>query len=201
MIDSWEENLAEQQKRGFKNYAVLILDLTTARTDELYSVSGDILQISKTTSDTAKIDVRFNRKQNEAIEFCKHTEVKTIFTELYISNDAQPDEVIELLVGINFEITRENIDRPEVSQPVQTITIAGALANTTGDDQVCDIVLLKADVNNAGTAWVNFGVTSAQYACLPLDPGDCATVRVSNTNQINVMFEGNNQRLFVVFEQ
>lgn len=197
-LDTWEENLAAQKRRGFINYSVVTIDLATARTNEHIHVPGDILYVKAVSSKSAAATVRFNLTKNDEVDLKLHTKVETVFTSLFISNVVQAGEWMELVIGINFYI--ENLLQASEVQPVITITNAVADTNQAGAAHPCNAAIIKADVKNTDIAWIDFGQAAVQDACCPLDPGEWIRVDISNTDQINANFEVGGEKVFVAYE-
>ena len=199
-VDTWEENLAAQKRRGFINYSVVTINLVTARTNELIHIPGDILYVNNVSSKSAAATVRFNLTKNDEVKLKFHTKIETVFTSLFISNEAQAGESMELVIGINFKVSNLNIPGRSEVQPVITITHAAADTNQAGAAHPCNAAILKADVKNTGIAWIDFGNAAVQDACYPLDPGEWIKVSISNTDRINANFEVGGEKVFVAYE-
>ena len=199
-LDTWEENLAAQKRRGFINYSVITIDLATARTNELHHVPGDILYVNKVSSKSAAATARFNLTKNDEVELKLHSRIETVFTSLFISNEAQAGEWMELVIGINFKVSNLNIPSRSELQPVITITNASADTNQAGAAHPCNEALIKADVKNTGIVWIDFGNAAVQDACYPLDPGEWIRGDISNTDRINANFEVGGEKVFAAYE-
>ena len=197
-LDTWEENLAAQKKRGFINYSVVPIDLGTARTNELIHIPGDILYVKAVSSKSAAATVRFNLTKNDEVDLRLHTKIETVFTSIFISNEVQAGESMELVIGINFYI--ENLLQASDVQPAIIITHVAADTNQAGAAHPCNEAIIKADVENTSIAWIDFGVVAVQDACIPLDPGEWIRVPISNTVRINANFEVGGEKVFVVYE-
>ena len=197
-LDTWEQNLAAQEKRNFINYSVVTIDLGTARTNELNNIPGDILYVKTVSSNSAAATVRFNLTKNDEVDLKLHTKVETIFTKIFISNEAQVGESMELVVGINFYI--ENLLQASEVQPAITITHITADTNQAGAAHPCNAAIIKADVKNTDITWIDFDNAAVQDACYPLDPGEWIRVPISNTDQINANFEVGGEKVFVAYE-
>ncbi len=197
-LDTWDENLAAQKRRGFINYSVVTIDLATARTNELKHIPGDILYVKAVSSNSAAATVRFNLTKNDEVDLKLHTRIETVFTSLFISNEVQTGEWMELVIGINFYI--ENLLQSSELQPVIVITHANADTNVAGAANPCNAVIIKADVKNVGIVWIDFGNAAVQDVCYPLDPGEWIRGDISNTDQINANFEVGGEKVFVAYE-
>lgn len=198
-IDTWDQRLSEQAKREFKTPVVVIIDLSTARENEEKSIPGDLLFVKSVSSKSASATIRFNKATNEPITLKHRTKIHTVFKSFYITNTAQAGESMTLLIGINFDIQDILQDSSEV-QPAIIITNALADTNQAGAAHVCNAAIIKADVKNTQTAWIDFGKAAVQDACYPLDPGEWIEVPVSNTDRINANFEVGGEKVFVAYE-
>lgn len=197
-LDTWEQNLAAQQKRGFVNYSVVTVDLGVERTNELHNIPGDILYVSNVSSKSAKATVRFNLTKNDEVELKRYTKIETVFTNTFISNEVQAGEWMELHIGINYNI--ENLLQHSEVRQVLNLTHANADTNVAAAAHPCNEAIIKADVNNTQTAWVDFGAAAVQGGCYPLDPGEWIKVSISNTDQINANFEVAAELVYIAYE-
>ena len=197
-LDTWDENLAAQKRRNFINYSVVTIDLATARTNELVHVPGDIVYVKAVSSNSAAATVRLNLTKNDEVDLKLHTRIETVFTSLFISNEVQSGEWMELVIGINFYI--ENPLQSSDLQPAIVITNAVADTNQAGAAHTCNAAIIKADVKNTGIAWIDFGNAAVQDACYPLDPGEWIRGDISNTDRINANFEVGGEKVFVAYE-
>lgn len=197
-LDTWDQNLISQKERGFINYSVMTIDLATARTSELVHIPGDIVYVKSVSSNSAAATVRLNLTKNDEVDLRLHTRIETVFTSLFISNEAQAGKWMELVIGINFYI--DNLLQASEVQPVITITNAVADTNQAGAANPCNTAIIKADVKNTGIAWIDFGNAAVQDACYPLDPGEWIRVDISNTDRINANFEVGGEKVFVAYE-
>ncbi len=128
--------------------------------------------------------------------------IKTIFQVLYITNEAQADEWIDIIIGINFEYYKGSQGDglgAEVQQ-VLNLTHANPDTDVAGAAAPCNKALIKADVNNTGIAWVDFGVAAVQDNCIPLDPGESIRVSISNTDRIHANFQVGGELVFIAYE-
>lgn len=198
-IKNWEERLKNQVNRDWHNYDRHRIDLTTAQVKLPWYYAGEFLYVEKASSKSALATVRLNRDTNHAIDLRVGTVIKTIFKELYITNAAQPGEWIDVIIGINFEYYKEFAAGSE-AQSVLPLTHANPNTNVAAAAHVCNRALIKADVNNTQTTWIDFRTPAVQNACLPLDPGEWIRVSIPNTDQINANFEVGGESVFIVYE-
>ena len=200
-IQAWEMRLKQQSVRGWDNYVRRRIDLSTARTNEYWGGAGEFFYIEQVSSKSAHAAIRINRNTNDQIDLEFGTIIKTIFTELYITNTAQAEQWIDVIIGINFEYYKKSqgIMGAEVQQ-VLNLTHANPNTNVAAASNVCNQVLIKADVENTGIAWIDFGVAAVQDSCVPLDPGEWIRVDISNTDRINANFEVGGEIVYITYE-
>jgi len=201
MKSVWESELLEQVQRDYKNYRIMDVDLSVARTNEPHIIPGNCLQVIDASSSSAQATIRFNKNTNEAITIKFPHKIKpSVFTSFYISNSAQVGESLTLVVGINFEINNIINQNKGEAQPVIVMTNAQANTNTVGPSQICNRASIQADLDNTGKVFIDFGTPAIQGSCRQLDPGDAITVSLSNINKINLNFEVANEKAFIVYE-
>jgi len=202
-IKNWDQRLTDQQNRGWHNYLRRRIHLDRARVVEPLLIAGEFIYVEEVSSASASASICLNQNQNDPLDLIQGTEIKTIFVAMYLTNEAQPGEWIDLLIGINFgykkPLTGQNMNLQ--AQPVVELTHAIANTNVTPAQQICTKVLIKADVNNTQTAWIDFRTPAVQNACFPLDPGDSIDdVLLPDLNQINANFEVGGEKVFIVYE-
>lgn len=200
-IQNWEQRLKNQVIRSWENYQRIRIDLSTARANDFLGVTGEFLYIEKVSSESALAEVRINRNTNDTISLNLATTIKTIFKELYITNAAQPNEWIDLIIGINFEYYKQsNLMSDDEARQVLNLTHVNPNTDVAAASNICNRALIKADVNNTQTAWIDFGVAAVQNSCIPLDPGEWIKVKTSNTDRIHANFEVGGEIVFIVYE-
>ncbi len=200
-IQAWEMRLKQQSLRGWNNYLRRRIDLTTARTNEYWGGAGEFLYIEQVSSESAKAAIRINRNTNDQIDLELGTVIKTIFTELYITNTVQADQWIDIIIGINFEYYKKSqgVMGDEVQQ-VLNLTHANPNTDIAAAANPCNRALIKADVNNTQTAWIDFGIAAVQNDCMPLDAGEWIRVAISNTDRIHANFEVGGEIVYIMYE-
>ena len=198
-IKQWDKRLADQVKRGWDNYKHLHIDLSTARIDEPFRITGEYLYVEESSSAAAVAKIKLNRNTNDALDLEKEVKIETVFTEVYITNEALDGEWLDLVFGINFKYYKSEISTDEAQQ-VLNLTHAVANTNVVAAANTCNKALIKADVNNTQTAWIDFGIAAVQNDCLPLDAGEWVRVKISNTDRINANFEVGGEIVFIVYE-
>lgn len=88
-------------------YQIIRIPLDNARVNELLPRAGDLIKIVHASSDNAQIEVRLNYVAAQAIEMRRYRKIETFTKEIYVSNDAQADEWVDLLIAVKewFDIT------------------------------------------------------------------------------------------------
>lgn len=201
-IGAWPERLKDQVLRSWENYKRFTIDLSTERISEFTGICAEFLVVEKVSSESAAASIRLNRNTNDPIDLQIGVVIKTVFKEFYITNEAQADEWVDIVVGINFEYYKKAAGNGILGGEAQPALVVTALANVnvTPAANPCNYALIKADVYNVQPAWIDFQTPAVQNACLPLDAGEWVKVKISNTDLINVNFEINNEIVFVIFE-
>lgn len=201
-IKNWDQRLSDQVQLGWNNYFRRRIHLDQARVLERWSVAGEFMYVEEASSESAKLTIQLNRNTNDPIDLEIGVKIKTIFTEIFFTNTAQAGEWIDLIIGINFEYTKpagRGLITDEAQQ-VLNLTHAVADTNVAAAAHPCNRALIKADVNNTQTVWIDFGVAAVQNDCLPLDAGEWIRVNIPNTDQINANFEVGGELAFIVYE-
>lgn len=106
-ISQWDARLKEQIDRHFHNYHIHKIDLTIERKDELVNWAGESLIVENVSSSSAIANVRLNFKDADQLTLKEGIEIKSIFGRVYLSNDAQAGEWLEIIAGINFSYKKE----------------------------------------------------------------------------------------------
>ncbi len=199
-IQAWGERLKQQSLRGWNKYVRYRISLTSARAAEYWGIAGEFLYVEQASSGSAKANISINRNTNDQIDLELGTVIKTIFTELYISNEAQTDEWIDIIIGINFEYYKKFQGVGDEVRQVLNLTHANPNTDVAAAANPCNRALIKADVNNTQTAWIDFGVAAVQNNCMPLDAGEWIRVNISNTDQIHANFEVGGEIIYIAYE-
>jgi len=203
-ISSWEGRLKAQVLRNWDNYVRRRIHLDAARASEFWGIAGEFVYIEEVSSASARMQVAISRNTNDLLDLVAGTVIKTVFKELWLWNDAQAGEWIDIIIGINFEYYK----RPQSgggggaiggeAQPAFVMTNVAA-ANTVGPANICNHVLLRAHPDNIGRIWLDFGAAVAAVdTCYCLDAGETICVPLSNTNRINAWFTVANEFLLGV---
>ncbi len=162
---NWDERLRQQVRRGFVNYHVVVLDLTTARENISLPVSGEMLFVSVLTG---TVSIRLNKTSNDLIALALYRKLNTVFTSLFITNTAQAGKMLELMVGTDFDIG-DVITKNDTVPAGMMMAWPGTIAAIPAGWLFCDgRSLLRLDYPALfaaiGTAW---GAVDASHFNLP----------------------------------
>jgi len=94
------------QKPEVRQYKIIELDLTTARSDKLYTFYGNFLSVNVLTTEATKTTkVRINSKNNDLITLTEGKVIQGTIHKIYITNDVYgADSRAELIIGIGLKI-------------------------------------------------------------------------------------------------
>lgn len=199
-MKDFEKALNEQVLKRYEKYKTYRIALTDVHTAHEINLAGSFLVVESVSNAGVTATIRLDETRLDPIELKLHTIIRTVFTKFYLTNTAQKDQWIEILVGCDFEIDRPTAPVTIETQAVQVLTNVAANVNTVGPDVPCSAVFIKADVANVGVVWVDFRTAAVQNACLPFDPGDWSKHYLPNLNLVNANFEIANERLLIVGE-
>lgn len=102
-ITTWEKRLKDQAVRHWENYVHRRIDLSVARVDELLAIPGEFVFVEDAyDEDTSVAQIKFQKNTNDALDLEQGVEIYTVFTQVFISNEALEDEWLDLIFGINF---------------------------------------------------------------------------------------------------
>ena len=200
-IKSWDQRLTDQVDRKWENYLRRRIHLDDARALERISIAGEFLYVEEVSSASAGALIRFNRNTNDALDLDYGTVVKTVFTDIFINNDAQPDEWIDIVVGINFEYYKQQgLDILAAEAQACIILTNVGVGNVVAAANPCNRVLVRAHTANGGTVWIDFSQAGVVNACYELTAGDAISVPCNNTDRINGWFTVGGDIVTIVFE-
>lgn len=200
-IKQWDKRLDDQVKRGWDNYKHLHIDLSTARLDEPFRITGEYLYVEESSGATAIAKIKLNRNTNDALDLEKAVKIETVFTEVYITNEALQDEWLDLVFGINFKY-KKKIDIEEIIGALNFLN-GGPITTPAGVDLqitpgASGIVLFDSTVFLAATLYLNYGLTlAAGYICslvnrffmehltIPIGQGAAGVNTVGNLAPVN----------------
>jgi len=122
-IKAWEKRLLDQAGQRYDNYIHRRIDLTTARVDEPLYIPGDYLYVEDSSDDKVAVaKIRFQRNTNDQLDLEEGNQFYTVFTQVFISNEALQGEWLDLFFGINF-IYKKKIAGDGFVNPI--VTAAG----------------------------------------------------------------------------
>jgi len=201
-LQNWEQRLGDQVQRNWENYFRRRIHLDTARDLEAWHVSGEYIYVEQVSSESARASIRLNRNTNDELDLLAGVKIETVFKQIYLTHTAQPGEWLDLLIGINFRYVKPAAGGIIGAEVQQVLNLTHAVANTDvqAAANVCNKALIKADVENTGIAWIDFGTAAVQSSCIPLDPGEWITVSLSNTNRIHANFEVGGELVYIAYE-
>lgn len=106
-ISQWDARLKEQLERSFHNYHKRRIDLSVARDNKQLNWTGETLIVEKASSSSAIATVRLMFEDADPLTLEENVEIESIFNRLYLSNNAQADEWLDVIAGINFEYKKK----------------------------------------------------------------------------------------------
>lgn len=203
-IKSWDKRLKDQRERDWDNYAHLHIDLGTVQYDQSFMIAGEYLYVEESSSVNAKAKIKLNRVSNESLDLEKGVKIETVFVEIFVTNDALEDEWLDLVFGINFKYHREMelvvAALAVEAQPCLILTNVNPGVNTVAGAYLCQRVLIRTHIGNAGTIWIDFNNAAVVNACYELTAGDAISVPLSNTNLINGILTNGGDIATIVYE-
>jgi len=100
-ITTWEKRLKDQAVRHWENYVHRRIDLSVARVDELLAIPGEFVFVEDAyDEDTSVAQIKFQKNTNDALDLEQGVEIYTVFTQVYISNEALEDEWLDLILSL-----------------------------------------------------------------------------------------------------
>ena len=103
MKKNWDERLMEQIRRRWENYLKRRIDLSTARVNRSFALAGERFIVQAVSDPSVTATVRFNREMNDELDLVDGLEIETLFGEFFITNAAQADEWIDIIIGCDFK--------------------------------------------------------------------------------------------------
>lgn len=198
-IKSWNARLKDQVDRKWENYKRWRINLDDARDRLFFCIAGEFIYVEKVSSISANATIRLDSNTRDPIDLKKGTEIKTVFREFYITNEAQSNEWIDVIIGINFNYRQAQEQNYDEAQTCIILTNAG-VGNVQAASNPCNRVLIRAHTGNGGTIWINFGAAGAVNTCYELTAGDAISVPCSNTDRIQGWFTNGGDRATIVYE-
>ncbi|MBA7496443.1 hypothetical protein ES702_07051 [subsurface metagenome] len=106
-ISQWDARLKQQLERNFYNYHNRRIDLSVARDNKQYNWTGETFIVEKASSANAIATVRLMFEDADELILQDNVEIKSIFNSVFISNEAQAGEWLDIIAGINFEYKKK----------------------------------------------------------------------------------------------
>lgn len=196
-IRSFGDRLMDHVTAKWSNYERFRLELDNARNYLEITIAGEFIAVERASSGHATAEIRLDWPNRDEINFDQARIVQTVFERLYISNAAQTGEWLDIIIGRNFK-TWKDCTALQGGEALQVLNVtAAADTNIACAAQACRAAHIKADVENTGITWIDFGAAAVQSGCTPLDPGEWIIIPLSNTNRINANFEVANEIAYI----
>lgn len=150
-------------------YQIRHLDLSVARTAQVFEYTGSFLGVTNITSG-ASVSIGFNGKNSKTFTFDSEQQIEIMFTEISITNTAQANASCDLVIMIGGRYTpyyRTKAVSPTVttaSTLVDTITVpttAGGILISAANALRRTVVLYNNDMSNTIYIGKNNTVTAA----------------------------------------
>lgn len=115
-IQNFDEAVRYLKRNNLAIPQVYSFDLTTARDDEAFGVTGNFFYVLDSTDTTDSITVKFNQKDIIGVPLSKQLGLRTPFDKVYISHTAQSAKTMTIVVGtvsqqfLDIIDNRSNID-------------------------------------------------------------------------------------------
>lgn len=152
-------------------YKTITLDLTAARSEVLFPVSGNYITLIDATDINVNIQVRFNLGSADSITLKKRQGVKIPFYSLFISNPAQAGKSVTLAYGIS-ESPLEFIDQ---SALVDVATVGSITSPVDVSDRAARVLGNTLQYNPNAIIRSSTRVTTLTLGAILVDSGAVAT--------------------------
>lgn len=119
-ISEWDARLRTQLQRSFHNYHVRRIDLSVARENKKLDWTGEIIIVEKASSSSAIAKLRLNYDDADLLTLEENVEIESIFGGVFLTNDAQPDEWLDVIEGINFSYKKKIAELSKILPCVKT---------------------------------------------------------------------------------
>lgn len=106
-ISQWDARLKQQLERSFHNYHKRRIDLSVARDNKQIDWTGETIIVENASSSSAIATVRLMFDDANPLDLAENIEINSIFNRLFLSNEAQPDQWLDVIAGINFEYKKK----------------------------------------------------------------------------------------------
>ncbi|MBW7956539.1 MAG: hypothetical protein H3C68_01485 [Deltaproteobacteria bacterium] len=91
----------QQARQGAFLYKTQVIDLSTARNNEVLTIEGTYLFVFDATDFGSNLSVRFNEVYMDALTLTKSRGVRLPFYRVYLTNAAQPGKTLTLIYGVS----------------------------------------------------------------------------------------------------
>lgn len=122
---TFQEQITDIRKNRRQVYKTRTLDLTTARSEEEFTVAGNYIIILDATDLNANIQLRFNEMEADQITLKKRQGLKVPFYRMFITNAAQAGKTVTIAYGIN-DTPLEIVDQSaviDINSIAQAVTV------------------------------------------------------------------------------
>jgi len=106
-LTEFEIQLRNQILKNWKNYKLKRIDLGVARTKQQYDLAGKYICVEKISSADAAATIILNDKDNSELDLDDGVEIETLFKKVFITNEAQADEWIDIIFGADFKYKKK----------------------------------------------------------------------------------------------
>ncbi len=132
-------------------YQIIRILLDSARDNVQITRAGDLIKVIRASSDDANIDIRFNMVDAPLLNFKRYRKVETYFQNIYISNDAQAGEWVDVLIAV-----KQWFDIADV--------FAGGSSSMTGErTETANTFINAVTFNNIVTTYTSAAFDAAIY--------------------------------------
>ena len=98
-----------------RNYDTIMLDLSIERVDEEINVAGDFMIIPQITGN---VNIKFENAANDPLNLIVLKKFEVRFNRFYVSNSAQPNKTVFIVIGRDCSFKADTMVRPDTSAPI-----------------------------------------------------------------------------------
>lgn len=120
-----------------RNYDTIMLDLSIERVDEEINVAGDFMIIPQITGN---VNIKFEHTTNDPLNLIVLKKFEVRFTRFYVSNSAQPNKTVFIVIGRDCSFKADTMVRPDTSAP---IVLIGGQVYTQNIDSTNEFVAIS----------------------------------------------------------
>lgn len=91
----------KRARQGIRAYKTQIIDLSTARANELLTIEGNYLFVFDASDFSSNVGVRFNEVYMDSLTLTKSRGLRIPFYRVYLTNAAQPGKSLTLIYGVS----------------------------------------------------------------------------------------------------